>query len=169
MRGNETDEDGGAQPWWVAGLKVGLGVMLADLAARLLGFPSPSVAAVTAAFTAGQPPATSRGKALRRTLAALLGAGLGALAAALARTFDLPFSLAFLGVGLVAGALRPRSADYLYTAVIGIVVANAVEATNQPIVEVSVEKAVLVVLGALIGPLVAHAVDGVRDAWGRRS
>ena len=164
---NETDEDGGAQPWWAAALKVGIGVALADAIGRLLGFPTPTLAAITAAFTAGQPPATSRGKALRRALAAMLGVGLG-VGVALARGVGVPPTPAFLAVGLVAGALRPRSADYLYSVVVGIVVANAAATSEQPLAQLAAEKAALVAIGLVVGPIVAHAVDGVRGAWARR-
>lgn len=158
----EAAEDVEREPWWALMLKVGLAMALADATARLLGVPAATLAVITAGFVSAQPPATSLGMALRRWLASMLGVAMGAGAGWLVRLMALPATLAPLAIGLVAGALRARSIDYLYVAVVGIVVAFTIEDTERSILAVAGEKALLVTIGCVAAPLTVLAVDRLR-------
>ena len=162
---DEGERDPAAEPWWLMALKVGIAMALADFAARLAGFSSPSVATISTVFIAAQPPAKSIGKGLRRWFAALGGVVVGTLAAFAIAFAGAPPTAAFLFVGLVAGALRPRSIDYLYAAVIGAVVALKVQSGGDPVLEIAVAEAIQVTIGCAVAPLVVLVLDRV---WHRQ-
>ena len=158
---DEADEDVEREPWWALMLKVGIAMALADATARLAGFPAATLAVITAGFVSAQPPATSVGMALRRWLASMLGVAMGATAGWAVRAFA-PATGAALLIGAAAGGLRSRSIDYLYVAVVGIVVAFTIEDTDRAIPAVAGEKALLVTIGCVAAPLVVLAVDRAR-------
>lgn len=164
---SEGERDPSNEPWWLMALKVGLAMALADFAARSAGFSNPSVATISTVFIAAQPPAKSIGKGLRRWLAALSGVAVGTLAAyAVARASLVP-TWAFLLVGLAAGALRPRSIDYLYAAVIGAVVALEVQSGSDPVLEIALAQAIQVTIGCAIAPIVVLVLDRAWRTTGR--
>lgn len=156
------DDESDSGPWWALALKVGLAMALADGVARLFGVPGATLAVITAAFISARPPATSIGMGLRRWLAAMLGVALGLGAGWAVRTVGGLPALAPLAIGLIAGGLCARSSDYLYVAVAGIVVAFTLESTERNLLEVGLEKALLVTIGCVAAPLVVLAVDRLR-------
>ena len=155
----EGERDPANEPFWLMALKVGVAMALADALARLAGFESPSVATISTIFIAGQPPAKSIGKGLRRWLAALGGVAIGTVVAAALAAYALPPTLAFLVIGALAGALRPRSVDYLYAAVIGAVVALTVQAGSDPVGEIALAQAIQVTIGCAVAPIVVLIAD----------
>ena len=162
----EGDRDPADEPFWLVAVKVGVAMALADALARLAGFSSPSVATISTIFIAGQPPGKSIGKGLRRWFAALSGVAVGAGAAYAIARVSAPPTVAFLVIGALAGALRPRSVDYLYAAVIGAVVALTVQAGNDPVVEIAIEQAIQVTIGCAVAPVVVLVVERVWRAVG---
>ena len=171
---DEADEDPTDEPWVLMALKVGLAMAIADLLGRTTGFDDHSVAVIATIFVAGQPPATSIGKGLRRWLAGMGGVAAGALAAYGALRFALSPIWPFLLLGLAAGATRTLSIDYLYAAVIGAVAVFAVQAGvagggsegRSDLLaitwQIAWQKGVLVTIGFAVGPAVVVAVT---HAW----
>ena len=154
-------EDGAREGALPLALKVGAGMMLADLTARALGIEDATLALLTTAFVAAEPLDASIGSGLRRFASALFGVALGIGAALLARAMPVVPSLAFFAIGLCAGALRARSKDYLFAAVAAVIVAFTVKTGSDPIVEVAARTAAMVLIGCTIGPFVAWIAERI--------
>ena len=148
----------------VLGLKVGIAMLLADMIARGIGFPSPTWSVLTAAFLATSPPIASANAAVKKIVAMLVGITLGVAGAYAAQAMSAVPSLHFLVVGLVAGFLGSRSADYLFAAVVGTVVTFVGSGGGDPTAEVATRTVCMILIGCAVGPVVVWAVERVRRA-----
>ena len=147
---------------WSLGLKMALAMLAADAVARGLGFESPTWSVLTAAFLATSPPIASARAALNKLVAMVVGIGLGVAGAWAAMALEGIPSLHFAIVGLVAGFLGSRSPDYLFAAVVGTVITFVGSGGGDPLAEVVTQTACMIVIGCLIGPAAALAVERFR-------
>lgn len=152
------DEDGAL---WL-GLKVALAMLVADAVARSLGFEERTWSVLTAAFLATSPPVAGVNAAFKKLVALAIGITLGALGAWSAIQMSGVTPLHFGAVGLVAGVLGSRSPDYLFAAVVGTVVTFVGSGGGGPLPEIVTATACTVIIGCLIGPMAAWAVERVK-------
>ena len=154
--------------WWSLGLKVGLATVTGYLVAVACGFDTPTWSVLTAAFLATAPPASTIWSAGRRALAMLVGVALGGAGAYATTLFPQFPAASVAAVGFVAGALGSRSADYLFAAVVGTVVTFAGLNATDPLAEVIVATACMVLIGCVVGPAVVWGVERARRALAER-
>ena len=144
------------------GLKMALAMLVADAVARGLGFDSPTWSVLTAAFLATSPPIASIHAAIKKLVAMAVGIALGAAGAWAAMAMSGIPSFHFAIVGLVGGFLGSRSPDYLFAAVVGTVITFVGSGGGDPLPEVVTQTACMIVIGCVIGPAAAWAVERVK-------
>ena len=153
----------GDHPAWLMGLRLALAVGASALVARLLGYGTPSWAIITAAYIATNPPAESLRTALSDLAAAVLGILFG-----LAAAWTFPAGEAvpvwhFVLIAFVGGACATRHPAFVYTVVVGTVVAfSAGEGAETPI-EVALDCAALILIAVVLAPGVVWALEWVRS------
>ena len=150
-------------PLWL-GTKIAIAMFLADLILSTgLKLESPTWGILVGAFLATEPPQNSGGAALKKIGAALIGAVLG-IAGAYANQF-VPggaSAVTFAVIGLVAGALASRSADLLFAAVVATVITFVGQTGNETVVGEAIMAAIMIGVGAIVGPLVVWTVERLR-------
>ena len=146
------------------GLKMAIAMLIADFVARRAGFESPTWAVLTAAFLATSPPVASAKAALKKLVALAVGVMLGAAGAYAAQLLESVPSIHFAIIGLIAGFLGSRSADYLFAAVVGTVITFVGSGGGDPLPEVIAQTTALVLIGCAIGPAVVWVVERVKRA-----
>ena len=150
-------------------LKVGLSMSLAHWLALALGFHTTTWSVLAAAYLATSPPFATPVAAAKKLVAAAIGIALGVAGAFAAEALRDLVVLHMGLVGAVAGVLATRSPDYLFAAVVGTIVTFAGSAGGDPLAEVAVRTASLILIGCAVGPAVVFAVERVRRAlWHRR-
>ena len=150
-------------------IKVGLSMALAHWLAVAAGFDTPTWSVLSAAYLATSPPFATPVAAAKKLLAAGIGIALGVAGAFAAQALE-GSTLAHMAlVGAVAGALATRSPDYLFAAVVGTIVTFVGASGGDPLAEVAVRTACMILIGCAAGPVVVFAVERVRRAlWRRR-
>ena len=174
--GEDEAEQQGYQPpqspeddhWLSLGIKVAAAMLIANIVATRSGFEDPTWTVLTAAFLATSPPIASAKAAGKKIVALFIGVALGAAGAYVAQSMSGVPSLHFALVGLVAGALGSRSADYLFAAVVGTVITFIGSGGGDPLPEVIATTTVMVLIGCAIGPVVVWVVERVKRAWYER-
>ena len=178
-RGGNPDADDGYSPpqapeddtWYWLGAKVAVSMLLADLVARSGGFDSPTWSVLTAAFLATSPPVASAKAAGKKLVALAVGVALGAAGAWSAELLSGVPALHFALIGMIAGILGSRSADYLFAAVVGTVVTFVGSGGGDPLPEVVTTTTCMVLIGCIVGPAVVWCMERIRRALhaGRRA
>ena len=148
---------------WLA-LKIGAAMFLANLIATNLGFMTPTWSIILAAYLAMEPPVSSAKTAFGKVIAMAVGLCLGIVGAYLNDGMTSLPSVTFGVVGLVAGFLATRSANYLFAAVVATIITFTAQGGNQPIIEEAVAAACMIAIGCLTGPSVVWVVERLR-AW----
>lgn len=151
-------------PLWLA-LKVGLSMFLADLIASTIGFQAPTWSIILAAYLSTQPPQSSAGAAGRKLLAMVGGVALG-VGSGYVHQFvpNQGVALTFAGLGLIAGVLATRSADYVFAAVVATVITFVAQTGEETVLVEGLRAAAMIVIGCLVAPAVVWSVERVR-AW----
>ena len=148
--------------WLALGIKVAAAMFLTDLVARLCGFSEVTWSVITAAFLATNPPVESARSAAMKLAALLVGLALGAAGAAFGQLLLSVPALHFAAVGLVVGALATRSSEYLFSAIVATVVTFSGLSGGDPVVEIVVTTASLVLIACLVAPAVVWGVERLR-------
>ena len=148
--------------WLSLGVKVAVAMYLADTLSRAGGFDEPTWAVISAAYIATSPPFASLEAVLRKIVALAVGIALGFAGAYTATLLSGIPSLHFVLVGLITGALATRSADYLFAAVVATIVTFAGAGGGDPLPEVLVTTACLVLIGCAVGPVVVWCVERIK-------
>ena len=150
-------------------LKVGLSMSLAHGAALAAGFQTTTWSVLAAAYLATSPPFATPVAAGKKLAAGAIGIALGVAGAFAAQILEGAVLVHMGLVGAVAGTLATRSPDYLFAAVVGTIVTFAGSAGGDPLAEVAVRTACLILIGCAVAPVVVFAVERVRRAlWHRR-
>ena len=146
------------------GLKVAIAMLIADFVARRAGFDAPTWSVLTAAFLATSPPIASAKAAGKKLVALAVGIALGAAGAYAAQLLESVPSVHFAIIGLVAGFLGSRSADYLFAAVVGTVITFIGSGGGDPLIEVVTQTTAMVLIGCAVGPAVVWVIERVKRA-----
>ena len=150
-------------------IKVAVAMVLAQWLATRAGFESPTWSVLSAAFLATSPPVASAAAAGRKVLATLVGVALGAAGAYAAQAMEGAVLVHVGLVGVVVGLLGNRSPDYLFAAIVAMVVTFTGVGGDDPLAEVVVGTTCMILIGCAVGPPVVFVVERVKRAlWRRR-